>query len=183
MLAGRISSLAASDKFFTTDAHSPKNILLGWIKLDAFTIWASNLVLELNTSPDSVAKRVITGAEDPAVVFAKPDESSSALWVEPLSTLWPNGGVNEDLVDAVQFDPIGLSADFPRWPLLQTLDPEGQWYKVAFAASTKQQELTESAIMVLKRDLGRAMQDLLQVDIVFVVVRIPAMMTIDSGRT
>jgi hypothetical protein len=131
VLAGNTPRLASDDLFENTvGVAGPENVLLGWLPLKKITIWASNLVLELNTSPEAVKYRVQNNK--PATVKAEPEKGSKNLYVEPLKILWPNGKENPDYQDSVRLDPYGLSPDFPRLPVIQAW-PDG-WLEVALVA-------------------------------------------------
>lgn len=165
VLAGNTHRLASDDLFENTvGVAGPEKVLLGWLPLEKMTIWASNLALELNTSPESVHYRVTNNK--PATVKAEPEKGSKDMYVEPLKILWPNGQENPDYQDSVRLDPYGLSPDFPRRVVVQAWL---RWIEVASAASIKKDGIKESTILEIKRGLRKAMRDLQKVDLTFVV--------------
>ena len=105
----------------------PRRVLRGWAPLDHFTVWATNLALELNTDPLAVARRLHDAS--PAVIYASRHPQSEIIhWVEPITSFWSAASPHPK----VRTDPVGLDPFFPRLPVLQTV--LGQ-FEVAFAAS------------------------------------------------
>ncbi|MEK8017514.1 MAG: hypothetical protein VSS75_011650, partial [Candidatus Parabeggiatoa sp.] len=164
VLAGNAPSLASDDLFEkTVGVGGPEHVLLGWLSLEKMTIWASNLVLELNTSPEAVNYRVVN--KKPATVKAERREESQDMYTEPLNKLWPNGKENPDYQDSVRLDPYGLSPDFPRRVVVQAWPDV---IEVASAASINN-KMKESTILEIKRGLRTAIRDLQKVDLTFIV--------------
>ncbi|MBF0235750.1 MAG: hypothetical protein HQK65_22345 [Desulfamplus sp.] len=164
ILAGTEPNLAPSDILDDTNEPGPQTILLGWLPLEKMTIWASNLVIELNTSPEAVSYRVLN--QKPAVVLSERDKQSTQMYKEPLESLWPEGNENSLYTDSVRLDPIGLDPDFPRSVIVQAWD-DG-FIEVASAASLGT-DIKESTLLEIKRGLRKIMDDLKKVDFTFVV--------------
>ena len=170
----------------TRKQEGPRRVLLGWLPAETVSIWASNLVLELNTNPSAVQYRV--RFKQPAVVLCvkegtqgsggptaekrcRRDDGSEEkyAWTEPIDEMWNRRGTEarESYKKVLDIDPRGLDPTVPRLHIVQVW--EGDYLEVASSSSTSNERLSLSDIAQLKFDVQQASDDLRKVDIVFVV--------------
>lgn len=164
VLAGKNPQILPSKIVKNTNNQSASELLLGWLPLDKMTVWASNTVIELNTSRNSVSNRVDNNF--PAIVFSQANDKSPELFKEPLDQYWldPNRD-SSDITSIIDFDPIGMSADVPRQIIIQNTS---NWVEVASVGSLDN-EINPSQMVKIKRDVKSIAQDLVKLDIAFVI--------------
>jgi hypothetical protein len=161
ILAGKNPQILTSRVLKDTRDQGAQDLLLGWLPLDKMTIWASNTVIELNTSKSSVSNRLNNNA--PAKVYSQANKNSPTLFKEPLDQYW--AGRNPDIKTIIDYDPIGISADVPRQIIIQNT-PE--WVEVASVGSLDN-EINPSQLIKIKREVNRIATELTMLDIAFVV--------------
>ena len=162
-LVGETARLFPDGTIEDTDATAGERRLLGWAPLSELQIWATNLVLEINTHPDAVAQRRERGHG--ARVLALRHAGSRIIYDEPLDYFWPEGAVNPALRGEVDFDPYGIAPEFPRLAVVQAY-PE----HIAIAsAGSRDDKLSPSSIGRIRRKVNNVARDLQKVDIIFVL--------------
>lgn len=162
-LLGEVARLFAARGVESTDRATAEGVLPGWVPLSKLQIWATNLALELNTHPDAVAGRLERGYGARVLELRRPD--SKTVFEEPLNYLWPSGEANRDIRDIIDFDPYGISPEYPRLAVVQAYS---NFISVASAGSRKE-EMLPSEIGRITRKITSVAEDLRKVDIVFVL--------------
>ena len=160
-LLGRIPALRGEDLSpRSTDELRIEKVLNGWAPLDEMTVWATHLAVEVNTARAAVEQR--RGDQGPAVVHSIDRPDANPMWVEPIDDPWYKLG------SFVRQDPHGMDRTLLRKAVIQPLGKEYEYVEVASAAS-RTGRLAPSELDELRRKVEDAMDDLMRMDIVFVV--------------
>ena len=159
-LLGRIPALWDEDLSpRSTDELRIEKVLNGWAPLDEMTVWATHLAVEVNTARAAVEQR--RGDQGPAVVHSIDHPNAHPMWVEPIDTWYAPGSL-------VRWDPHGMDRSLVRHAVIQPPVEGGEYVEVAsFALLTRSP--VPSELDELRRKVEDAMDDLMRMDIVFVV--------------
>ena len=174
-LLGHSSYLTVKSNITATDVNITQDVqdtLLGWIPQSQVTEWATNVALEYNTERQALKNRV-DGAQ-PARLYVNPREDAKVLAVENLALAQPavRDGRDDDTLQ-VRFDPFGLDPMLPRY-YVKSFNKETGWYQVATIGTSKI-TLSDEQLRAIMTKLRRIIDDLIAVDLVFVVDRSDSM--------
>lgn len=156
LLSRRANVLEADRTLTTTDVSRFRDAFVGWAPLDEMTIWATQLVLEVNTAKEAVAAR--KRDMSPAKVYAIDRSASKVMWKEPLDDWYRPGAL-------VQRDPQGVGHSVSRLVVIQPL--EGGYVEVASSALRKG-DVSSSMVDKLREGLQGAIDELMEVNIALV---------------
>ena len=147
-----------SPRLTDTEGVGFEHVLKGWAPLDEMTIWATQLAIEVNTARDAVKQR--KEDQGPAVVHSIERDDALPMWVEPIDTWYTLGSL-------VREDPRGMDRSLLRKAVIRPLG-EGEYVEVASAAS-RTGRLGPNEIDELRRKVEDTMDNLMRMDIVFIV--------------